>query len=88
MLLKFYLSFTFLLADLAWITSIFFDPDPLSIFVSASLQMPLGFPRRHKLLVAFRTLFVIGCVQQRIIFALLSQHFLNFLVRVCLIRLF
>ena len=88
MLLEIQLSFTLLLADLAWITSVFFDLDVLSILGSAFFQMLLGFPRRLKLLITFRTLFVIGCKLLRIFPALLSQHFLKFLVRVCLIRLF
>ena len=82
------LSFAVLRADLARVTSVFFDPDVLSIFDSTFFQMLLGFPCCFKLFVAFRALLVFGCIQLRIFSALLSQHFLKFLVRVCLIRLF
>ena len=88
MLLEIQLSFTLLLADLAWITSVFFDLDVLSILGSAFFQMLLGFPCCFKLFVALRALLVFGCIQLRIFLTLLSQHFLKFLVRVCLIRLF
>ena len=86
--LELHLSFTLLRADLARITSVSFDFDVLRIFGSAFFQMLFGFPRRLKLLVALRALFVIGGKLQRIFSALLSQHFLKFLARVCVIRLF
>ena len=88
MLLEIQLRFAILLADLARIASVFFDPEVLSIFGSAFFQMLLGFPCRLKSLIALRALFVIGCKLQRIFSALLSQHILKFLGCVSLIRLF
>ena len=87
-LLELYLRFAFLLTDLARITFIYLDPNPLSIFASANFQMLLGVPCRLKLFIALRALLVLSCVQQRIFLALVSQHFLKFLGPVGVIRLF
>ena len=86
--LKLYLSLVIPGADLARITSVYLDHDTHSTFAPAIPQVPFGFPRSFKPLVAFRALFVIGGKLQRIFSALLSQHFLKFLARVCVIRLF
>ena len=88
MLLELGFSFTILGADLARVTSVLFDPDILSTLWSAPFQMLLGVPGPLELLVALRTLLVLGCVQQRILLALLSQHFAEFPARVRLIGFF
>ena len=88
MLLELRQSFAFLLADPARVTSIFLNFDEITTFPPAIFQMSLGFPSRFIPLVTLRALLVFGCIQLRIFSALLSQHFLKFLVRVCLIRLF
>ena len=88
MLLKLRLSFAILSADLARVTSVLFDSDILSTFGSAPFQMPLSVPRPLELLVALRALLVLGCIQLRILLALLSQHFAEFPGRVRVIGFF
>ena len=87
-LLELRLRFAVLHADLARITPVLFDHDTRGTFLSAVSQVPLGVPRRLVLLVALRALLVVGRIQQRIFLALVSQHFLKFPGRVCVIRLF
>ena len=88
MLLELVLCFVILGADLARVTSVLFDPDPLGTIASAVFQVQLGVPRPLELLVALWTLLVLGCVQQRILLALLSQHFTEFPGRVRVIGFF